>query len=155
MAKCIFMAMLLIASPCFAENGITIHAKIDKNFSTKYIAVINFEIINDTQNWEELSNFKISFSEEADRNIEVLDGEKLYIWADYAEVKERDLRASNKLWSEFLFGKSYSDATQPRGESNVLKHLKDSKLGYPKEHIYSGRLIIPPGLVVRRYIVIS
>jgi len=69
MLKMMVTTILLITSSCLADDDLVIQAKINQDFSSKYIAMINFEIKNNTQDWIILSNPKINFSEKADKYI--------------------------------------------------------------------------------------
>ncbi len=158
MFKTIVVSMLLIASSCFADDDLVIEAKINQDFSSKYIAMINFEIKNNTQDWIILSNPKVNFSEKADKNIEVLNGKRLAVWAEYAKEKEQELKASSKLWATFWFGgigTMYSSSTILEKDDDLSKNLQKNKQIYPKGHIYNDNIIVPPGISVKRFFIIS
>ncbi len=158
MFKIMVASILLIASSCFANDDLVIQAKINQDFSSKYIAMINLEIKNNTQDWIRLSNPNINFSKKADKNIKVLNGKRLAVWAEYAKEKEQELKASSKFWATFWFGgigTMYSSATILEKDDDLSRSLKKNKQIYPKGHIYNGDIIVPPGISVKRFFIVS
>jgi hypothetical protein len=155
-SKIIFLIVLSICS--YADEDLEITAKINNDFSSKYIAFINFEFKNNTQDWIVLSKQNISFSPKADNNIEVLNGQKLLVWSEFAKEKEQELKASSKLWATFWFGgigTMYSSATILDEKDNLSQTLKNNNQTYPNGHLYKNDILIPPALSVKRYFIVS
>ena len=158
MIKIVFILLLFVNIFCFADDDLKITAKINNDFSTKYIAFINFEFQNNTQDWIVLSKQNVSFSQVADKNIEILNGKKLLVWSDFAKEKENELKASSKLWATFWFGgigTMYSSTTILEETDDLSKNLKQNPLTFPDGHLYKNNILIPPGLSVKRFFVLS
>lgn len=151
------LLLLFITISLFAnEKDIEITAKINKDFSSKYIAMFQFEILNNTQDWQTIKNINVSFKK-GNMNISTLNNEQMRIWSNYAKAKEKKLNASSKFWASFWFGAIgtiYSSSTILEKEDDLSKKV-NSKNKYPKGHIYSGNIIIPPGLSAKRFLIVS
>jgi hypothetical protein len=156
--KKISLVVLLLTNIVFANtDDLTIKVEINKELSTKYLAFFILEIKNNTQDWQQLKNKKVSFGTNADKYIEVLHGRKLTAYFEYLQEKQENDDSSNNIFTMALafinpltlFASTTSNMMTDR--TNLSSSDKDK---YPKGHLYRDTLI-PPELTVKRFLVIS
>ncbi|RLA84678.1 MAG: hypothetical protein DRG78_00830 [Epsilonproteobacteria bacterium] len=145
--KKLILTALLITSIFAKADELTIKAEINKELSSKYLAFFELDIKNNTQEWQNLKDKKVSFGANADKNIEVIQGKKLAAYFEYIKAKAK---LKGKMDTLFSMGLSMISPMASMG-STAISYTKEDM---PEGHLYRNSLI-PPGVTVKMFFVIS
>ncbi len=160
------------------KAGLVISGEEAANISTDYFGVLKFTFRNTTDEWVRIKRIKVYFdNEEIDKNVYVPVGEELSIWQDAVAKKIAiDSRNSANFWTTVgVISGITAIAADDRDTSNAagavfggsvvgasISDYKTAKkleniavTAYPKEHLMSGKILVPPGLFVNRFIVLN
>jgi hypothetical protein len=156
MKKMIFL--FCIMSNLWSKSlDLEVTAKIQSELSTKYIAFIELNLANNTEEWISLDNEEVSFGEHIDKYIKVLNSEKLEAYFDYLKLNQEENKKNSSLFSIALsfvnpyVGIAYDTNSLYNSNDKIPKLERNT---YPKGHLYNTQLI-PPGATVKRFFIIS
>lgn len=160
------------------KTGLVISGEEAANISTDYFGVLKFTFRNTTDEWVRIKRVKIYFdNEEIDKNVYIPVGEELFVWQDAVSKKIAiDNRNSGNFWAAVgIISGITAIASDDEATSNVAgaafgssiigatvsdyktakKYENMAATIYPKEHLLSGKILVPPGLFVNRFIVLN
>jgi len=162
--------IILFAIPLVCNANVS-HLEVSTGIVSQYcddnFAFYEFRFSNSSQEWINIDSVNLTFdSELANNTINIVVGSQLAFWQEAQELKERE--ESIKLGVFFAalgaFGKLSNSA---RGDNAVLaagtgltlqgmSKLHDKYRGelVPKNHLLSGRIIVPPNLVIKRWLLL-
>lgn len=158
-----------------SDLGLKISAEENVQLGSDYFGVINFSFINTSQEWIYIKNIKLDFGDGINENIRIISGKDIYAWKESTlhrnQIDEYNMKlflGTVALAGAFMSesGNKYAGKT---GELMLLgaysslsvKELNDSqkKINYPaifpQNHLLSGEIIVPPGLFVKKWIVVN
>lgn len=148
----ILLVVLFIVN-IFAQD-IDIDVKINEDLSTKHLAFFEFTFTNNSQDWEKITQPKISFGDIADKNIKILTAEELETYFDYLKESQNDSSSNKNLFTTALglINPLTLFATIPEANQKEFASTGDT---YPKGHLYHKSILIPPGIKIKRFLVVS
>lgn len=157
----------------FSEDNLEIEAEINRDMSSTYFAYIDFDFENNTQDWQILEEVQISFGSDKDQFVEVLSGQKYNEWLKATTARNKEREANRQIALAIIGGIGGamigSNNNAQLGQSLVVgsaafetlsafnKNVSDKKRAetLPDNYIYKGSLILPPGLAVKRFVVLN
>lgn len=158
------------------SNSINISGKLRRSYCTEYFGLVDFTFENATNNWVRLSELKVHFgNDDVGKNVNVPYGEELYTSFESIAMKaEIDRFNRELLLGSMGFIGAIASQSRDRKLSRSGAMLGASALGvlsasriiemkhdieqaglFPKDHIYSGEVLIPPGLFTKRWILLN
>lgn len=151
MKKIVFL--MLIVVNIFAQD-VDIDVKINEDLSAKHLAFFEFTFTNNSQDWEKITQPKISFGNVADKNIKILTAEELEIYLDYIKELQNDNASNKSIVSMALSWVNPLALLGSLPDTNP-KELSGNGEAYPKGHLYHKSILIPPGIKIKRFLVVS
>lgn len=178
----IFAFILIMNTNVFAKknitkSGIEINAKENSSLATNYFGVIDFEFNNTTQDWIRMKQVKAFFNDDKkDRNINFTSGRDLAIWAQATEkVKAIEAQKAKIVLGIIaglgagIAGLSSDTNIKALGTISTIGALSSLSIMefnkrydqvekakiFPENHIFASEFVIPPGLYVKRFLVLN
>jgi len=171
----ITLSMIMGIVTCsFAEDDLEIKNSIRQSHSTQYFGVIDFTFYNNTQDWMFIESVKLTFDKEKiNKNVKFTAGQEYQYWMQATQNKiEKNKQILAKIG--FIVGtvgamtaKTRSDARAggllaataiaalSAQDFNAKFETIDKSQLFPPGHLFRGKLVIPPGLLLHRFIVIN
>ena len=178
----LLMVTLLLSTNGYSKmkigkSGLKITGKEYSRFSTKYFGVVDFKFENTTQEWIRIKNLKAYFKDVGkNQNIKFTSGKDLAIWTNATEkmkaIEDEHARIVLGVIAGLgigLAGFADSDNLQTLGTLTTLgsvaslsiiefnKHydkVEKAKI-FPPNHLFAEEFIVPPGLFVKRFLVLN
>jgi len=166
--------ILCIAVPnVFAEEDLKIEVSYRESHSTKYFGVIDFVFNSNTQDWIYIKRVKLDFGkEEINKIVKFTSGAEYQAWAQgihNRKTKTKKIFAGIGMVLGMAAATSNNSDTRSAGvltaigsasalsasDFNSKYETIDRSLIFPPGHLFSGEIIIPPGLLMHRFIVIN
>jgi hypothetical protein len=156
--------------------GLKISAEEDEKLESEYFGVINFSFVNSSQEWIYIKNIKLDFgSDLINNNVRIISGRDILAWKESTILRNKidEYNMNLFLGSLAVTGAmlSTSGNTNIKTAGNTLllgslasltvKEISDSynKIQYssifPTNHLLNGDFIIPPGLFIKKWIVLN
>jgi hypothetical protein len=158
------------------KNILDVSATLNEYFSSEYFGLIDFVFENKSGNWINLHDISISLNNEnLNSTVKITLGSELDVWLESTIDKKRIdeqnkamLRAGLGVLGSSILSASKNEVVKTtRAElmtgvmvSTVLSGIKRSmdfstKVDLPSKHLLFGNILIPPGLFVKRWIVLT
>jgi hypothetical protein len=178
----IFAFLLTVNTNVYAKknitkSGIEITVKENLSMATNYFTVLDFVFDNTTQDWIRIKQVKAFFNDEnKDKNISFTSGRDLAIWVQ-ATQKMKEIEAQKAKIFLGIIGvlgagiAGFSSGTNIKtlgtmttvGAISSLSIMEFNKRYnevekakiFPENHIFASEFIIPPGIYIKRFLVLN
>lgn len=158
------------------RNGLIVSASLNEYFSSEYFGLIDFVFENKTGEWLNLHDISISLNnDKLDSTVKVTMGNELDVWLESTIDKKRIdeenkamLRAGLGVLAYSMMDASKNNTVKTTGAvlltglmtSMVISGVKNREkfsttVDLPAKHLFAGNILIPPGLFVKRWIVLN
>ena len=151
------------------KKGLVISCELDTDKSSNYFGAFNFVFENKSDKWMVLKDIRISFlSEVQNRNVGIPVGVQYSAWVqgrqnleDYNNKKAAFLTA---LVGGLAAATSNDDLTQKSGVALTVVTLaamanatnyNEIVAGLPPYHLLRGDIVIPPGMFMKRWVLLN
>jgi hypothetical protein len=148
-----------------------------ESLSSKYFGVINITFENKSDEWVKIKKIIIDFgNDDKNKNIKITSGNELHYWAKSIS-KKREIAEFNKkiiLGSIGIIGLGVAGGTKNSNLKNIgsalflgaatslavteynrnLNKIQNPRI-FPENHLLSANFAIPPGLFVKKWIVLN
>jgi hypothetical protein len=152
------------------KSGLVISGAVDSDLSTNYFGVIDFVFENkNTDQWMVIKDIKISFlTPEQNQNISIPLGARFSAWSqgitNLNEYNKKKAAIIGFVLGGALMANAGSQSNRNIGavaatisvaELASGKNYKEMATYLPPDHLLSGDLLIPPGLFIKRWLVLN
>ena len=159
------------------NDYLTINVKNNYILSSKYFGVIDFYFYNNSQEWIRIKKPNISFAnKKIDENIILTQGVDLLIWSEatriWVEKNQKQAAIAGALIGGLALGVAFNADNQfgqmlagtiavtALASPSLLRFNEDYDSGkseaiFPSNHLLGGAIFIPPGLSIKRWIVVN
>jgi len=161
------ISMLMIFIQDAFAGQLSVDAAFVDRSCTEYFGVVSFDFSNETGSWLTVESVGVSFGKKStDDNVAVVTGAELESWNDGIRNKQRkDLLNQRLLLGTIAVlgassGKSTNTSLGRVAASTLaiseIAQYKDrvkSQYGLARSHLLSGEFLIPPGMMISKWIV--
>lgn len=158
------------------KSGLKISAEEDETFASEYFGVINFSFVNNSQDWITIKNIKLDFGNDTiNSNVTIISGNDIQAWKESTMLRNKiDEHNQNVFWSSLALSGAWlstsSNSDVKAAGNNILlgaitslsvKEMTEAsdRIQYatifPTNHLLNSNFTIPPGLFVKKWIVIN
>ncbi len=163
-------------TPSYSKLGLKISAEEDESFASEYFGVINFSFVNNSQDWITIKNIKLDFGNDTiNSNINIISGNDILAWKESTMLRNKIDEHNQNVFlgslalSGALLSTSNNSDVKTAGNTMLLGSItslsvKEIAEGadriqystiFPANHLLNSNFTIPPGLFVKKWIVIN
>jgi hypothetical protein len=150
-------------------SGVVISGAVDSDLSTNYFGALDFVIENKSDQWMVLKDVKVSFlTPEQNKNIGIIAGSYFNAWSqgttNLQEYNRKKAAIFGAILGSALMVKGGTQTERGTGaivsslsiaELASAKNYKEVVASLPPDHLLSSDILIPPGLFIKRWLVLN